>query len=422
MGAGRQRCWLYSFLQCFSFTLSLTTVDLRHSVSLSRRISQVNDPKEALELLQENTSDKAASCAVLELCYEHRDADTAEMVSRNSLSCDIAAMQVYGKCGDEQRRDALWEGTIEKTTGLFHAYLAAHEEARSDLLSDFAQLSNTVSYNIVLQRCSDAEQVNQLLERMPHQANIRTVHAVQCVLGSKYQDHLSPIASEKLSDFLTPETLPSRSDWSDTIPRQDGGGWDLGRLNLDDHAIHISLRPNRKRDGLKIAFSVGDTKVAFVLLTIAKGTTSLLGISIDPAYRSFGWTRHFLGVWLHLASYLERPCRTEMIRKPLLAKVLQQHLGFTCLSRGVSIVVLPATSDKIRVCATMGQSLEGVFSEGYCHRQNMEVISNSEGEGGSPVVVDTRMIGTGRQMPELQTSFDLDDRIVRNILLFEPYV
>ena len=52
----------------------------------------------------------------------------------------------------------------------------------------------------------------------------------------------------------------------------------------------------------------------------------------------------------------------------------------------------------------------------------MEVISNSEGEGGSPVVVDTRMIGTGRQMPELQTSFDLDDRIVRNILLFEPFV
>jgi len=75
-------------------------------------------------------------------------------------------------------------------------------------------------------------------------------------------------------------------------------------------------------------------------------TSSLVGMYMDPYYCKQGWTKHILGIWLHLCQQARllssSPLQTEIMHKPLLSLVLQHMYGFQPLHlvEGVNVVIL----------------------------------------------------------------------------------
>ena len=219
----------------------------------------------------------------------------------------------------------------------------------------------------------------------------------------------------------------------------------------------VALQPHRNpiKNGIKILLynhdmnttdAVGTTKVGYLLminhpvndahdngtLGATRGSSTLLGVYLDPAFRQGGLSKIFIAMWLQLCCKARAVPRTGIMNKPLLALVLQHTFHFvpevTNGSNGVNVEVslvanTTATDPSLSVAssspAAIGiyssniKSLQGVFSLRDIRRENILLLR----EPSSPHRGRSCQIGATFVLSNLMTTTTVLNDVIEQQLL-----
>ena len=219
----------------------------------------------------------------------------------------------------------------------------------------------------------------------------------------------------------------------------------------------VALQPHRNpiKNGIKILLynhdmnttdAVGTTKVGYLLminhpvndahdngtLGATRGSSTLLGVYLDPAFRQGGLSKIFIAMWLQLCCKARAVPRTGIMNKPLLALVLQHTFHFvpevTNGSNGVNVEVslvanTTATDPSLGVAssspAAIGiyssniKCLQGVFSLRDIRRENILLLR----EPSSPHRGRSCQIGATFVLSNLMTTTTVLNDVIEQQLL-----
>lgn len=190
--------------------------------------------------------------------------------------------------------------------------------------------------------------------------------------------------------------------------------WVLGTYqNTDNMNITVGCRPHRNpsRNGIQILFfdnvfdletsSWRQEKIGFLLMknNWKEQTSSLLGMFLKPTLRGRGISKLCLSVWIWLCLKGSVIPVTGIIRKPLLALILQHTFGFvdTKSSNGkisgnlVELSQDPDDPNSVILYSQSGKSLEGALSFSDMKNQNIKITSQQPLERGRVIRIGSRL-------------------------------
>ena len=178
------------------------------------------------------------------------------------------------------------------------------------------------------------------------------------------------------------------------------------------NGIKILLYKNHDTDddGNNSTTATGATKVGYLLMInhpashidvptsneascVTHGTSTLLGVYLDPLYRRGGLSKIIIAIWLQLCTKAQAIPRTGVMNKPLLALVLQHTFHFvpevTTGNNGVNVEVSLVTNSTVDAVSPSGSAaspstigiyssnikcLQGVFSLRDIRRENIQLL------------------------------------------------
>lgn len=169
--------------------------------------------------------------------------------------------------------------------------------------------------------------------------------------------------------------------------------WVIGRYENPNamRNITVGCRPHRNpsKNGIQILFyeTVRDgkqQKIGFLLMqnNSKARQSSLLGMFLKQTQRGRGMSKTCLAVWIWLSlKGLIRPV-TGIIRKPLLALILQHTFGYDGTSGNlVELSHDPEDPKSVVLYSTSGKSLEGALSFSDRKHQNIKIATQPPTNG-----------------------------------------
>ena len=190
--------------------------------------------------------------------------------------------------------------------------------------------------------------------------------------------------------------------------------WVLGTYdNMDGLNITIGCRPHRNpsRNGIQILFfennfdveisSWRQKKIGFLLMknNWRERSSSLLGMFLKPNQRGRGMAKVCLSVWIWLSLKGSVIPETGIIRKPLLALILQHTFGFVdstknsggCSGNLVELSQDPDDPKCVILYSVSGKNLEGALSFSDMKHQNIKITSHQPLKRGRLIRIGTRL-------------------------------
>lgn len=144
-----------------------------------------------------------------------------------------------------------------------------------------------------------------------------------------------------LKDPGTPATIPvARVSWEflPKVGRGKSGYWKMGELvpslsrGNQDGTITVGVQPHRNltRFGITFVFYQNEIKLGYLLMENSpqRQESMLMGLLVTNTKRGGGLSKIFLACWLRFCEMGDLRPVTGVIRKPLLALVLQHRFGF----------------------------------------------------------------------------------------------
>jgi pentatricopeptide repeat protein len=201
--------------------------------------------------------------------------------------------------------------------------------------------------------------------------------------------------------------------------------WKIGTYHdpIVPYNFTVALQPHRNpsKNGIKLLLynnidgstldgscdSRNCTKVGFLLMvnrmpcqqesTTVVGTSSLLGVYLNPIFRRSGLSKIIIAIWLDLCRRACAAPRTGVINKPLLALVLQHTFQFVPESKkptnhglastdsgsssggggGVTIEICPGLNSTIGLYSSNLKCLHGAFSVRDVRRENIIMLQDA---------------------------------------------
>ena len=191
--------------------------------------------------------------------------------------------------------------------------------------------------------------------------------------------------------------------------------WLIGTYQtIDQLNITVGCRPHRNpsRNGIQILFfenifddeisSSSQKKIGFLLMRNdwKECSSSLLGMFLKPDQRGRGISKVCLSIWVWLCLKGSIVPVTGIIRKPLLALILQHTFGFVESTKsddsscGGTLVEVTYDRDDPK-CTVLypisGKSLDGVLSISDMKHQNIKITSRQPSERGRVVRIGSRL-------------------------------
>jgi pentatricopeptide repeat protein len=237
--------------------------------------------------------------------------------------------------------------------------------------------------------------------------------------------------------------------------------WMIGTYSDPIQGYHfiVALQPHRNpiKNGIKILLynnnnnnnTIGTTKVGYLLMinhpanaiqdltnnnetsSAMSGTSTLLGVYLDPLYRQGGLSKVMIAIWLQLCHKAQAIPRTGIMNKPLLVLVLQHTFHFipevTSGNNGVNVEVslvpnttasatsmgVPSSSSAIGIYSSNIKCLQGVFSLRDIRRENIQLLR----EPSAPRRGRSCQIGATFVVSNVTTNANMMTEIVEQQLL-----
>jgi pentatricopeptide repeat protein len=202
---------------------------------------------------------------------------------------------------------------------------------------------------------------------------------------------------ESSSDVVTSLEARYRFQHWTGLEKLDSATWRIG--SYLPHSMTVGVRPNRNpaKNGIQLVFysNVNDEttnvvkrqKIGYLLIKNSyndeQASSSLLGVYLDPRYRGGGLAKACLAVWLKLCLEASIQPVTGIIRKPLLALLLQRTFHFrpkhseNNSNNGVVVEISQDPSDPtaILLYSPTLKSIKGAFSPWDLERQNIKLLA-----------------------------------------------
>jgi pentatricopeptide repeat protein len=433
------------------------------AVAALRVCGNVNDHDLALELYGKYRSEaiRATTISVLGSCNQISKVlklleDDFCPPSAPSFNAAIAAC---GRNGNWQVALDIYENKMPKqmistlsTNALLTVLAKCRQGTRSlEILDNIVPTKNpkagseSITYTLVISALvrsnmlTEASKILQDLDNRQHHCSPKSIEAMKDVVLSAYSqrsdwsgvDSIERIQNQnqfvEKDDELnnaTNRTISNRIIESDYRYREWKGFEKLGKgkesywvigtyQDFESLNITVGVRPHRNpsRNGIQILFFENffddktsdwkQLKIGFLLMKNSwkEQSSSLLGMFLKPTERGRGFSKVCLSVWMWLSLKASIVPVTGIIRKPLLALILQHTFGFVdstknSASRTGTLVELSQDPDDpncVNVYPLSGKSLDGAFSFSNLKGQNIKLTSRRSSERGRVVKIGSRL-------------------------------
>jgi PPR repeat len=225
------------------------------------------------------------------------------------------------------------------------------------------------------------------------------------------------------------------------IKRSNEKFWKIGTFSdpMVPFDFTVALQPNRNpsKNGIKLLLYSSDalntTKVGYLIMinrleTSHVGTSTLLGVYLDPLFRQCGLSKIMIAIWLALCHHANAVPRTGVMNKPLLALVLQHTFQFipencaknsTTTGGGVTVEISPGVNASIGLYSSNMKCLQGAFSLRDMKRENIVFLTEPSTPRGRLCRIGTTFIKQPARSDCLSVneSVDVYDDIVEQQLL-----
>lgn len=388
-----------------------------------------NQITKAVELLEDNFSPPSAASfnAAIAGCGRNRNWQVALDIYRNKMPKEMistvttnALLTVLAKC--RQGKHAL--EVLESIPPI------SNPKAGSD----------SVSYTLVtsaLVRSSMLDEASQMLHELQnrqHNCSPKSIEAMHDLLISAYSqksDWSGVQRIEQLGNKIefqlsngtdiasSTEAIESnyRFDEWDGLERMGKGKesyWVIGKYeNSESLNITVGCRPHRNpsKNGIQILFyenifqeetcSWRQQKLGFLLMKNSwrERSSSLLGMFLKPTQRGRGMSKVCLSVWIWLSLKGSVMPETGIIRKPLLALILQHTFGYVDSTKSngspsgnlVELSQDPDDPRSVILYSVSGKNLEGALSFSDMKHQNIKITSQQPLERGRVIRLGAKL-------------------------------
>ncbi|KAG7346169.1 PPR: pentatricopeptide repeat domain containing protein [Nitzschia inconspicua] len=405
------------------------------AVEAIRVCGKANDPDKAIRIFEQLPSEATRTMiiSVLGGCQRHEEAVellNSPLLGRPSAASYNAAIAACGKAKDWQLALHIFEENMPpncKSIVTVNALLTVLANCKQGLqaLELYRSIgksgsgkhrakhtdSDTVTRQLVisaLTRSGNLDEACQLLEEFNCTSEKPSTALLDLVVAAFTQTSnwkgVERVERLRKDDSKGSNGIVEFHHW-EGLERVDSS-WKIGTYG----ALTVGVRPNRNpaQNGIKLMFyedipnddPTGKKrrlrKVGYLLMKNSispEPTSSLLGMFLDPTDRGQGMAKSCLAIWVLLCLQGNLIPVTGIIRKPLLALILQHTFQFVPISTKDSNGVLaelcrdPFDDRSVVLYSAALKSLEGAFSNRDLKQQNIKLSSEKPTKPGRLVKI-----------------------------------
>ncbi len=425
----------------------------RHNIAVAaiRVCGNVNNPTLGLELYNKYPSEATRATTISMLGSCHQLSRAVQLLENSTSAASFNA--AIAAC----IRDKKWELALNiyqnmpqsmvstVTTNALLTVLAKCRQGKEalDILGGIQPTSNpkpgsdSVTYTLVtsaLVRSDMLQEATELLENLTttkqdHYCSPKSIEAMYDVVISAYSHTSNWTGVARLEQLRNSEieldsnVIPSdyRFDEWKGFERMGKGKesyWVIGNYVNPDAMMNITVgcRPHRNpsKNGIQILFYenfICDTKwkqdkIGFLLMqnNFRAKASSLLGMFLNPTERGRGMSKVCLSIWIWLSLKGSISPVTGIIRKPLLALILQHTFEYVDSNSSsetthggvpsgnlVELSQDPEDPKFVVLYSISGKSLEGALSFADRKHQNIKIASQQPSTRGRLVRIGAKL-------------------------------
>ena len=419
------------------------------AVAALRVCGNANNPDMGLELYNKYQSEatRAMAISVLGSCNQITKAvqlleDDFSPASPASFNAAIAGC---GRNGNWQVALDIYRNKMPKqmistvTTNALLTVLAKCRQGKHalEVLESIPPISNpkagsdSVSYTLVtsaLVRSNMLEEASQMLhdlQTQQHNCSPKSIEAMHDLVISAYSQKSDWSGVQRIEQLGKKDMMSSTEavesnyrfdDWDGLTQMGKGkeSYWVIGTYeNSESLNITVGCRPHRNpaKNGIQILFYENifqeetscwrQKKLGFLLMKNSwrERSSSLLGMFLKPTQRGRGMSKVCLSVWIWLSLKASVTPETGIIRKPLLALILQHTFGYVDSTKKAgspsgNLVELSQDPDdprRVVLYSVSGKNLEGALSFSDMKHQNIKITTQQPLERGRVIRLGAKL-------------------------------
>jgi pentatricopeptide repeat protein len=369
--------------------------------------------------------------------YEHQiPADCISVLTTNALLTVLAnnqqgllSLSILKKIMDETDDSGVPPGTVvdhhhKIDAGTVHLVVSAL--VRSGNLAEAQTVLQDIRQNTNI-TIKDAV-YDLLISAYSRKSDWNGIEQVENIRSGKFATAAAAAATTTTTTTTTSTSTVSVEEkyrfvhWEGLETKIGGNCWVVGNLVLPNNPsmnVTVGVHPNRNaaKNGIQLVFfetvhSGGDDsvtskvrhkKLGFLLMQNSDHHSSLLGMFLKPTERGGGFAKYCLAIWIWFCLRASIRPVTGIIRKPLLALILQHSFGFVPVDsssaegedavNGVLVEVCRDADDPDAVIlySSSRKSLHGAFSSRELESQNIRLVPHAPSVRGRMVRIGCKL-------------------------------
>jgi len=432
-------------------------------VEILRVCRNTNDPDTGMDLYKNYRSEATRAMAISLLGHCDQVANAVNLLDDDFCPPSAAsfnnAIAACGRAGNWQLALDIYRNKMPRqmestlsTNALLTVLAKCRQGAHSlEILEDFVSTTNhktpgsdSITYSLVIRgliRSNMLTEACEILGDLTSRQNYCSENSIESMLdlvSSAYSQRSDWNGVDRIEQMRNPRTDVNQENLYDSanttistriaasqhffqqwegmerLGKGKDSFWVIGTYKDDDmFNITVGCRPNRNpsRNGIQILFfenifddetsSWKQQKVGFLLMNNSwkERISSLLGMFLKPDQRGRGISKVCLSIWIWLSLKGSIVPTTGVIRKPLLALILQHTFGFldfddnnaTPSGNLVEISQDSEDSNCVVLYPLPGKSLEGAFSFSELRKQNIKITSRQPLKKGRLIRINSRL-------------------------------
>lgn len=429
-------------------------------VAALRVCGNANNHRLGLELYKKYKSEASRTMAISVLGKCNQTTKAVELLEDDfcppSAASFNAAIAACGRAGNWQLALSIYQNKMQKTminTLTTNALLTVLAKCRQGvhclgILDQIVPTTNpkdgseSVTYSLVISALvrsnmlTEASEILQDLNNRPHYCSEKSIEAMNELVLSNYIQRSDWSGVDRIEqlmklnqltennnrlDKMTNKTTSVQNDyrfheWNglEKLGKGKESYWVIGTCqNADKLNITVGCRPHRNptRNGIQILFfenvfnkesnSWSQEKLGYLLMknNRKEQTSSLLGMYLKSKQRGRGISKVCLSIWIWLSLKGSFTPITGIIRKPLLALILQHTFNYvdSMENNGVragNLVELsqdPNDPKSVVLYSLSGRSLEGALSFSDMKTQNLKITLQQPSTRGRVVRIGSSL-------------------------------